>query len=235
MECMQTVILAAGRGTRFGTLTETTNKCLLRVAGKPIIERVMDALPDDESEIIIVVKHFGEHIRKQIGTRYKRHPVKYADMGKRRGTAGALWSARPFLHDTFMVLNGDDIPTKASIARLMRSVPAFGFTRHRAPGFRYCDVVLDKDRYVKKLAPLPPGNALPFVNLAAGAYTLDHAIFRERPVKLKNGEYGLPQTIMKLAARCPVRGVPMPGTLFINTPEELARAERRLRYNKKHV
>ena len=41
---MQAVILAAGRGTRLYPITKTRTKAMCPVAGKPIIERVMDTL-----------------------------------------------------------------------------------------------------------------------------------------------------------------------------------------------
>ena len=53
---MQAVILAAGRGTRLYPITKTRTKAMCPVAGKPIVERVMDTLvANGISEFILVI------------------------------------------------------------------------------------------------------------------------------------------------------------------------------------
>ncbi len=225
---MQTVILAAGRGTRFGEVTQVTPKCLLKVLGKPIITRIMDTLPKDDSDIVIVIGHLGRMIRDYVGARHGRHSILYVETEPTLGTAGALWSVRYLLEGKFLVLNGDDVVTRASVAALVRRAPSFGFVRRLAPSAKYRDVILDQKRCVTRLAKIRAGDTLPVIRVATGAYFLDTSIFRYKPVRLVNGELGLPQTVLRLAARTCVRGVPMPGTLFINNRKDLALAEKEL-------
>ena len=47
---MEAIILAAGYGTRLGKLTENNPKPLLKIAGKPIIEHIINKL--EELDII---------------------------------------------------------------------------------------------------------------------------------------------------------------------------------------
>ena len=57
---MQAIILAAGMGKRLGELTQGNTKCMIRVGGETLIERVLrqlDAL--HLSRIIIVIGYKG--------------------------------------------------------------------------------------------------------------------------------------------------------------------------------
>ena len=52
------VLLAAGRGSRLGSLTEETPKCLLPVAGRCLLDRQLDALNTAGVTDITVVAGF---------------------------------------------------------------------------------------------------------------------------------------------------------------------------------
>ena len=56
---MQAVILAAGEGKRMRPLTLERPKPLIEVAGRPILEHIIDALPREVDEIILVVGYKG--------------------------------------------------------------------------------------------------------------------------------------------------------------------------------
>src|ERR1700689_506521 len=109
---MQTVILAAGRGTRMGALTESTPKPLLEVAGKTLLEHKLDMLPYDVDEVIIIVGYLGGEIQKRFGGTYKDKHIFYVEQEKLDGTAGALWQARSVLEGQFLVMMGDDLYAK---------------------------------------------------------------------------------------------------------------------------
>jgi bifunctional UDP-N-acetylglucosamine pyrophosphorylase/glucosamine-1-phosphate N-acetyltransferase len=95
---MQAVILAAGRGTRMGKLTEHSHKTMLQVAGKTLLEHKFDVLPDDVAEIILVVGYLGETIRARFGDSYYGRKLTYvAQENIVGGTMNALLQAQSIL------------------------------------------------------------------------------------------------------------------------------------------
>ena len=60
-ECMRGLIIAAGRGSRLGHLTDTSPKCLLKVGGVSIVERIIKEMSDIGVEKIALVRGYLGH------------------------------------------------------------------------------------------------------------------------------------------------------------------------------
>ncbi len=95
-----------------GALTQEIPKPMLFLAGKPIIQHTFDALPDQIDRVLVVISPFGKSIQEYLGTEKNGKQTVCIENDKFDGTAGALWSARQFLHSKFLVLNADDIYQK---------------------------------------------------------------------------------------------------------------------------
>jgi choline kinase len=64
------VILAAGRGNRLRPLTDSTPKCLLDVAGRPLIGHLLDALVDaGVHRVVVVTGYLEERLVEYLATR----------------------------------------------------------------------------------------------------------------------------------------------------------------------
>jgi choline kinase len=59
---VKAIILAAGRGSRMGTLTEAAPKCLTPLAGRPLLEWQLDALRGGGIESVGVVRGYKPHL-----------------------------------------------------------------------------------------------------------------------------------------------------------------------------
>ncbi|NCJ07072.1 NTP transferase domain-containing protein [Synechococcales cyanobacterium C] len=103
------VIMAGGKGTRLMPLTENCPKPLLPVAGKPMLEHIIDRAKSEGFQHFVIAVHYLGHMiedycsdgsRWQVQIEYLREKIPL-------GTAGAisLWDAHP--KAPFLVTNGD--------------------------------------------------------------------------------------------------------------------------------
>ncbi len=73
---MQAIILAAGMGKRLKELTQNNTKCMVRVDGVTLIDRMLHQIErQNVSRIIIVIGYEGEKLKEYIGTLGIRTPV----------------------------------------------------------------------------------------------------------------------------------------------------------------
>lgn len=103
------VIMAGGLGTRMRPHTETVPKPMLLVAGKPMLEHIIErAKAEGFRHFILAIQylghlienHFGNGDRLQVRIDYLREPIPL-------GTAGALGLLSPAPNSAFVVTNGD--------------------------------------------------------------------------------------------------------------------------------
>jgi N-acetyl-alpha-D-muramate 1-phosphate uridylyltransferase len=105
------MILAAGRGERMRPLTDLIPKPLLRVHGRPLIERHVQGLVHAGIErVVINLAWLGSQIRDYLGdgARYGA-AITYSDESPRAlDTGGGIFRALPHLSPgPFVVINGD--------------------------------------------------------------------------------------------------------------------------------
>ena len=107
---MRGMILAAGRGTRMGALTDNIPKALLRVNGRYLIEYSLQSfIKIDVQDIVINVSYLGEQIKTALGDG-KRYGVNihYSEEPVALETGGGIVQALPLLgEDPFIVLSCD--------------------------------------------------------------------------------------------------------------------------------
>lgn len=114
------VVMAGGRGTRLRPLTDSLPKPMLRVAGRPILERVvLHLIGYGIKRIFISVNYLGEIIEGHFGDGAAfGASIDYLREAEPLGTAGALGLLPEVPPETILVLNGD-LVTSVAIDELL--------------------------------------------------------------------------------------------------------------------
>lgn len=217
---MQAVILAAGRGKRMEHLTNDLPKPMLSVCGKNLIEHKLDILPKDIDEVVIVIGYLGEKIQKYFGDNYKGKKIKYVSQGELLGTMSALIEAKPLLTGKFLVMMGDDIYGKEDLENALKNGWSILVEKVITPK-KGAKVIKKNDGTISDIierADLQPGD----LN-NAGMYVVGKEIFDYPLVQIGNGEYGLPQTLVKALKDFPIKIVEAKSWYQITSPEDVER------------
>jgi len=104
-------VLAAGLGKRMRPLTATRPKPLVEVAGKALIDHVLDHLrAAGVFKIVVNVHYLGDALEAHLKARAKDFDVKISDERKQlMETGGGLIQAEPMIGaDPFLVVNSDN-------------------------------------------------------------------------------------------------------------------------------
>ena len=220
---MQTVILAAGEGTRMRPLTETVPKPMLPVADRPLCAHTADAAVEaGASELVFVVGYEADAVREHFGAEYRGVEVSYAVQEEQLGTAHAVDAASDQLDGDFVVLNGDDLYDTAAVEALFENCPAVGAYRVEDPR-PYGVFSLDGD-VVTDVVEKPEDPPSDRVNV--GLYHFPEAAIEWlSDVEMsERGEYEITDVVERLVAERQVRAVPVERWLGVGRPWELLEA-----------
>jgi len=112
MKNIQVVILAAGKGTRLGKLTDHNTKCMLNINGKTLIERTLDNIHKvNIKKVIIVVGYMRDNLINFIGNKYKDIKITYV-INEEYNTTNNIYSlylAKNYLLKTDTIVIESDI------------------------------------------------------------------------------------------------------------------------------
>jgi len=121
------MVLAAGLGTRMRPLTETQPKPLVRVAGKALIDHVLDPLAQAGIGTAVVnVHHFADQMEAHLAERGQPRIVLSDERAQLLDSGGGVRKALPqFGAGPFFVLNADSFWIDGPRSNLERLAEAF--------------------------------------------------------------------------------------------------------------
>jgi len=103
------VVMAGGRGTRLRPITDNCPKPMVTVAGKPILEHIVErAKREGFKEFVLAIHYLGHIIEEHFGdgSQFGVH-IEYLHEDSPLGTAGALSLLQPRPDSHLIVANGD--------------------------------------------------------------------------------------------------------------------------------
>jgi glucose-1-phosphate thymidylyltransferase len=108
---MKVIIPLAGKGTRLRPHTLTVPKPMLRVAGKPVMDYVLDDVRKlgDVSEVIYITGHLKEAVELHAKSAYPDMKASFIEQHVQDGTAGAVGLARSRVDEPVLVIFVDTI------------------------------------------------------------------------------------------------------------------------------
>jgi N-acetyl-alpha-D-muramate 1-phosphate uridylyltransferase len=224
------MVLAAGLGTRMRPLTDTKPKPLVQVAGKALIDRVLDKLAAAGVKTAVVNVHYlADQIERHLAKRKKPKIVISDERGLLLDTGGGVAKALPLLGDTpFFHVNSDTLwldgetPNLTRLAQsfdaakmdaLLLLAPAKGSIGYGGSG----DFSLHADGH---LVARVTGTQAPLVY--AGVAILAPALFQAAP----EGAFSLTALFERAAAKGRLHGLRLEGQwMHVGSPDAIAAAE----------
>lgn len=239
---MKAMIFAAGLGTRLKPYTQDMPKALVPVAGKPMLEHVIDRLKQSGvHEIVINVHHFPQQIldflqsKQNFGIRIEISDESEALLSTGGGLQKAAWffdDGQPFLvHNVDIISDVDfaqmyrfhqETASLATLAVSERNTSRYFLfdENHRLRGW--------KNKITGEVKP-PSLDSRSLRELAfSGIHIISPAIF---PKITETGKFGIPDVYLRLALENRISGFEHAAANWIDMgkAEELEQAEHLIR------
>jgi len=152
---MKVIVPLAGKGTRLLPLTRRVPKPLVHVAGRPVMDYVMDTVAGfDVEELIVITGHLKEDVERYITTHYQV-PARFVEQRRLDGTAGAINLARPWVDGPVMIIFVDTL-FDADLG-LIRTSEADGilWAKEVEDYQRFGVIVTDQQGYMTRIVEKP--------------------------------------------------------------------------------
>ena len=223
---MQCVILAAGRGTRMRPLTETTPKPLVPVNGKPILDYIIEALPNEIDEVILVTNYLEEQIKEYYGSEWGGCRFKYVTQETPSGgTGAALMCAKELVTGKFLFMYADDIHGTAALAAVVKEEHAMLAMVTDEPE-QFGILVLNDDGTLKEIVEKPAREEAPSDLANISGWVLQPEIFEcVATVSEELGELLATDMVTEYAQKYPVKVIEQDVWIPIGNLDQFKKAE----------
>jgi choline kinase len=150
------VILAAGMAKRLRPLTDTMPKCLLKVGGRTLLERTVDAMAAAGiTEFVVVTGYRAEQIREFLTSHFSLFSFHFIDNldYENNNNIYSLWlSGQVVRGREFLLMDSDILCDPQAVAEVARQTePALALNRHEL-GEEEMKIVVDADFRITEIS-----------------------------------------------------------------------------------
>ncbi len=152
---MQVIIPLAGKGTRLRPHTHLVPKPMLKVAGRPVMDWVMDRIEGlGVTELIFITGHLKDVVEAYSRDRYGL-PCRFIEQKVQDGTAGAINLARPFVTGPVLIIFVDTV-FEADLSLIKRTdADGIIWAKEVEDYQRFGVVVTDADGFMTQIVEKP--------------------------------------------------------------------------------
>lgn len=114
------IILAAGRGTRMASYSNSSPKSLLEFKGEPLLSRQLRSFTEAGiNEFVIVGGYLVDQLNAFIASSGFNITTLYNPFYKETNSIGSLWFAKEYLDDDVFITNGDTFFERTIFSKLL--------------------------------------------------------------------------------------------------------------------
>lgn len=226
------VVLAAGRGSRLGEITETTPKPLLEVGGQPMIAHVLEGIRVAGIFEVVIVTGYRPADIEDATWGFAGLSIRFARQDVPRGTAHALGVASRYLRDRMFLYTWADVlvepATYQRVVLAAENADAVIAVNEVDDPSEGAAVTVDEEGLVTDIVEKPPPGTSTTRWNNSGVGVLGPEAWRviDRLEPSERGELELTEALRSIVHQgAKVRAVPVSGHWFdVGTPEQLAAA-----------
>ncbi len=180
---MKAVVMAGGEGSRLRPLTIRRPKPMVPIAGKPVMEHILNLLKRHGiTEVVVTVQYLASSIEDYFGSGSQfGMRITYSREDVPLGTAGSVKNAEEQLTEPFLVISGDALTDynltdlieyhndKKSLATLLLA--------HVPNPLEYGVIITNEDGHITQFLEKPSWGEVFSDTINTGIYVLDPKIF----------------------------------------------------------
>jgi len=232
---VKVVIPLAGKGTRLRPQTHTVPKPLLEVAGKTVLDYVVEDVVAqvDVEQLVFITGHLKDQVERYVADNYEV-PAVFVEQKVQDGTAGAIKLAEPHVDGPVLIIFVDTLfDADLSVIKTHSDADGFIWAKEVEDYQRYGVILTDEEGMMQRIIEKPKEPISRLANIGV-YYVRDHRLLFEGIDRTLNadpylGEYFLTDALQHMIDKgSRIRVLEVEGWYDCGKPETILETNRHL-------